>query len=344
MSAAQGRLSQPTAKAVVLGTLGVTGFSLTLPVTRYADPAFGPELVGPGRALFAAVFAVTLLLVLRRPLFPPRRMLPSVLVVTGGTVIGYPLLVAHALESVSASHASVVLAFLPASTAVMAVLRASERPTRGFWVSCAAGTVLIVGYMTLQADSRFGVGDLELIGAVLAASAGYAEGGTLSRQVPGWVVTCWSLVCGVPGVAAIILIIGLPHHIALTWTTAAAFAYVALVSSLLAFVFWYKALAIGGIAKLGQVQLLQPILTMLFSALILGERLDITMMLIAVGVGVAVLSAQRTRVTRVKLDTESTQGTGNQVRRPPEGLCRRRRSASRRGLRRPDSEGDGGRG
>lgn len=279
----------------LLGLGGVVGFSLTLPVTRYADPALGPELVGPGRALLGAVIAAVLLVVLRRPILPPAHRLLSVLVVAVGSVIGFPLLVAHALTTVSASHSAVTIALLPAATAVMAVLRARERPQRVFWVWSAIGTALVVGYLVFRADTKFGVGDLELLGAVVLCALGYAEGGVLSKDYPGWVVTSWSLIIGSPIALAVILLVGLPAHMTLTAGTLIAFGYLAIGSSLLAFFAWYRALAMGGIAKVGQIQLLQPILTMIFATLLLGERLDPVLMGIGLLVALSVFMAQRTR-------------------------------------------------
>jgi len=294
-------MSEPrTASApavILLGIAGIVGLSLTLPVTRYAVPAFGPELVGPGRALLAAVVAVVLLVVLRRPVLPPARRLPSVMVAAIGSVIGFPLLVAHALKSVSASHAAVTIALLPAATAVTAVLRARERPNQSFWFWCLAGTALVAGYLTFKSDIKFGAGDVELIGAVVLCALGYAEGGVLSKTYPGWVVTSWSLIIGSPLVLAVVLAVGLPAHMTLTGSTVLAFVYLAIGSSLLAFFAWYRALALGGIAKIGQIQLLQPILTMVFAALLLGERLDPVMLGVGLLVGLSVLMAQRTRVT-----------------------------------------------
>lgn len=287
--------ARPTAATVGFGLTGVIGFSLTLPFTRYAVPAIGPELVGPGRCLLAAVLAAILLPALRRPLLPPRRMLPSVLVVTAGAVIGFPLLVAHALRSVSASHAAVTIALLPAATAIMAVLRAREKPGLAFWIWCAGGTGLVAGYLALGADTRFGIGDLELIAAVLLCAVSYAEGAVLARQLPGWVITCWSLLAGVPAVLVIVLGTGLPGWAGLTWGAVGAFGYLAVGSSLLAFCCWYRALADGGIARVGQIQLLQPLLTMVFAALLLGERLDPAMLPVGLAVGATAFLAQRAR-------------------------------------------------
>lgn len=299
---------------ILLALVGVTGFSFTLPVTRYAVPAFGPELVGPGRALLAALLAAILLIALRRPLLPPRHRLLAVLVVALGSVIGFPLLVAHALTSVSASHAAITIALLPAATAVMAVLRARERPNRVFWFWCLLGTVLVAGYLAFKADTRFGEGDIQLIGAVLLCALGYAEGGVLSKEHAGWIVTSWSLIVGSPLVLAVVLIVGLPPHMTFTASTMLAFVYLAVGSSLLAFFAWYRALAVGGIAKVGQIQLLQPILTMVFATLLLDEPLDPVMVGIGLLVGLSVVMAQRARVATRDMTT-TTRDDGRDGRR-----------------------------
>lgn len=287
---------QISLRTVGLGIVGVGGFSLTLPVTRYAVPAFGPAIVGPGRSLLAAAVAAVVLLAVRRPLLPPRASARSVLIVAAGSVVGFPLLTAMALKSVTASHAAVILAFLPAATAVMAVVRARERPAGIFWFWCACGTALIGGYLAANADLAVGRGDLELVAAVLLCALGYAEGGVLGRTTPGWLITCWSVIVSVPAVLVIVLVTGSPPHGHVTWQAIAAFAYLGIGSSLVAFFCWYRALAVGGIAKVGQIQLLQPILTMLFAALLLSEPLKLGMILMGVGVGGTVLMAQRARV------------------------------------------------
>ncbi|MCX4613842.1 MULTISPECIES: DMT family transporter [Streptomyces] len=277
------------------GFLGVLGFSLTLPVTRMGVGSLPPELVGPGRALLAVIPAALLLLLCHRPLLPPRHQLRAVLVTALGTVIGFPLLTAHALRTVSASHAALVVALLPATTAVMAVLRGRERPSGRFWVCCGLGTAIVLGYLSLGFGGGLHTGDAELLAAVVVCSLGYAEGGVLARDVPGWVVTSWSLVAGTP-VAALVVVLAWPSQgPTLDARGAAAFVYLALGSSLLSFIAWYRGLSTGGVAKVGQIQLLQPVLTMLFAAVLLDEPLRPSTVLVGLAVGVVVLAAQRTR-------------------------------------------------
>ncbi|WP_329520957.1 DMT family transporter [Spirillospora sp. NBC_01491] len=283
-------------RALGLGLIALVCFSLTLPMTRFAVPAFGPELVGPGRSLVAAMAAVPLLIVLRRPLLPPKADLGPVIVVALGSVVGFPFLTALALRNVPASHAAVTIAFLPAATAIMAVLHARERLAPRFWLWCAGGTLLTVGYLALDTRGGLEASDLELVGAVLLCALGYVAGGMLTRRTPAWLTTCWSVIVASPLVLAIVLA---SHHEVphLTAKSVLAVVYLGLGSSLIAFFCWYQALAIGGIAKIGQISLLQPLLTMLFAALILGEQLNTLTILMGFTVAITVLMAQRTRQT-----------------------------------------------
>lgn len=281
----------------VPGLVALVGFSLTLPVTRFAVPAFGAEVVGPGRSLIAVLPATVLLIVLRRPLLPPRDCVAAVVVVALGSVVGFPLLTALALRSVPAGHAAVAIAFLPAATAVMAVLHARERLARRFWLWCAAGTLLSAGYLALDTGGGPGIGDLQLCGAVLLCALGYVAGGVLSRRTPAWQTTCWSVIVASPLVLTLVLASGRRVPADVTPAGVLAIIYLGLGSSLIAFFCWYRALAIGGIAKVGQIPLLQPLLTMLFAALLLGERLDGWTVTTGFAVAATVLMAQRTRET-----------------------------------------------
>ncbi|BBB01890.1 putative integral membrane protein [Actinacidiphila reveromycinica] len=289
------RTLPPDLQGFLYGFLGVLGFSLTLPVTRVGTESLPPELVGPGRSLLAVIPAGALLLARQRPLLPPRHHVRGVVVTSLGTVIGFPLLTAHALRSVSASHAAVVVALLPATTAVMAVLRGRERPSATFWVCCALGTALVCGYVLLGFGGGLHVGDAELLAAVVACSLGYAEGGVLARDVPGWVVTSWALVAGTPPAALAVALAWPSPGPSLDARGAAAFVYLALGSSLLSFFCWYRGLSAGGVAKVSQVQLLQPVLTMLFAAVLLDEPLRPSAVLVGLAVGVVVLATLRTR-------------------------------------------------
>ena len=264
-------------KGLALGALGVLGFSLTLPATRLAVDELGGTITGLGRAEVAAALAGVLLLVMReRP--PARRHWPGLAMVALGVVIGFPLLSALALQSLPASHGAVVVGLIPAATAIMAVLRADERPPLLFWIGCGVGVLAVLIFAITQGAGRLQAGDLLLLGAVFAAALGYAEGGRLARELGGWRVICWALILAAPILAFPVALAVSQHGLAVRPIAWIGFAYVSLVSMFLAFFPWYRGLALGGVARVGQIQLAQPVLTLLWAALLLGERITLPMM------------------------------------------------------------------
>jgi drug/metabolite transporter (DMT)-like permease len=285
-----------TGRAVFWGFVGVALFSLSLPATRVAVEDLDATFVGLGRALVAAVLAGALLAV-RRERLPDRRDLPRFLLVGIGVVIGFPLLSALALRHLSSAHASVVVGLLPAATAVWAVARAGERPPRAFWLAVVAGLVAVLAFAVTQGVDGLAGADLLVLGAVVLGGLGYAEGGVLSRRYGGWQVICWALVLTAPFLVvpvALTLPDGL-HGDVEAWT---GFVYVAVVSMFVAFFAWYHGLALGGVAKIGQVQLAQPVLTLAWSALLLAEQVTAAMVVAALAVLGCVAATQRTRAVR----------------------------------------------
>jgi drug/metabolite transporter (DMT)-like permease len=282
---------------VLLGLLGVLGFSFTLPATRVAVDGLDPVFVGLGRAAVAAVPAA-LLLALWRERLPDRATLARLAVVAAGVVFGFPLLSALALRELTAAHGAVIVGLLPAATAVMAVARAGERPSAGFWVASAAGLAAVLAFAAAQGAGLPSGGDLLVLGAVALGAVGYAEGGALARDLGGARVICWALVLSLPltlpSGAAGALAGGLDAPTD-AWL---GFAYVALVSMFLAFFAWYAALARGGVAKIGQVQLVQPLLTLGWAAALLGEHVGPATLAAALAVVASVVATQRTRVSR----------------------------------------------
>ncbi|MDA8199443.1 MAG: DMT family transporter [Thermaerobacter sp.] len=276
------------------GAVGMLGFSLTLPATQMGDPSLGPDIMGMGRAAAAALVAAAWLWLLRRPF--PRRHVVALVVVGLGVVIGFPWLSAVALTGLPAANGAVVVALLPLATAWVGARRAHEVMPAGFWVAAgtASGVVLVYALLT---GGKAAWPDLALVGAVAAAAVGYAEGGRLARQMPAADVICWALVLVSPaalGVAAT----HLPHDWSLVPTRAwAAFAYVALGSQLAAFFAWYRGLALGGVARVSQVQYVQLFCTLGWSAWLLGEPLTWQDALAAVLVVGSVALGQRARLS-----------------------------------------------
>ncbi|MEQ1736205.1 MAG: DMT family transporter, partial [Rhodoglobus sp.] len=199
-------------------------------------------------------------------------------VVAGGVVAGFPLLTSYALVTAPATHGAVVIALLPAATAVVAVLRARERPRVLFWVLAAIGAAAAISFAAIQggAFGRFELADLLLFGAVVAAAIGYAEGGLLARELGAWQTISWALVVAAPvmiPLAVVSAVLSPPTAQPIEW---AAFAYLAVVSMFLGFFAWYRGLAIGPMAQVSQVQLVQPVLSILWAAMFLAEELTLT--------------------------------------------------------------------
>ena len=243
-------------KGLVLGLVGIAVFSLTLPATRIAVTGLDPLFVGAGRCVVAALLGILYLLAVRSK-WPLRSEWVPLLITAGGVVFGFPLLTSLAMRQVDASHGAIVVALLPLATAAVASLRGGERPSAGFWAMGFLGSGAVILFVLLRGAGAFSPADLLLLCAVVAAGFGYAEGGKLSRTRESLEVISWALVVSLPGIAP--------------W---AGFAYVAVFSQFLGFQAWYRGLAIGGIARVGQLQLLQVFLTLFASALLLGEKVD----------------------------------------------------------------------
>lgn len=274
----------------LLGLLAVVAFAITLPATRVAVRALDPVFVGLGRAVGAAVLAGAFLLATRQRL-PSRQQLKSLAVVAGGVVVGFPLLSAWAMRHVDASHGGVVLGILPLATAATGALFSGERPSARFWVCAVIGSALVAGYSLTQSRGTLALADVALVGAVISAAIGYAEGARLSRSLGGLQVISWALVLSAP-VLLVPVLLAAPSTVHLPVGSWAGFAYVMVISQFLAFIPWYRGLALGGIARVGQTQLLQPFLTILAAALLLGEPGDIVTWMVAALV-VAVVAVGR---------------------------------------------------
>jgi drug/metabolite transporter (DMT)-like permease len=283
------------------GLLGVAAFSFTVPFTRVAVGGLSPLLIGSGRAVVAALLAAAALAATRQRL-PSRRQCARLAVVGGGVVAGFPLLTSFALTTAPASHGAVVIALLPAATATMAVLRGHERPPVTFWVIAGVGAVAAIGFASAQWG---GLGqlrwpDLLLFGAVVAAAIGYAEGGLLARELGAWQTVSWALVLCSPLMVLLTVLSAMQQTPSGTPVQWAAFAYLGVVSMFLGFFAWYHGLAIGPMASVSQVQLVQPVLSICWAGLLLGEVLTGTTI---VGGLVVVLCAGA--AVRVRLGTAS---------------------------------------
>jgi drug/metabolite transporter (DMT)-like permease len=267
--------SRAELEGFIYGAIGIGVFSLTLPATRIAVADLDPIFVGLGRAIVAAGLASIVLLVTRQKL-PPRQDFPRYCIVVAGVIIGFPLLSALAMQGAPASHGAVITGLLPLSTALCSVWRAGERPSRQFWIYAIAGSCSVLIFALISGAGSIRSTDWALLGSVAAASLGYVEGAVLAKKSGAWQVICWSLLLSVPVLLPIVLQ-HLPRSLESISSNAWwAFLYVSVFSMFLGFFAWYRGLALGGIARIGQMQLLQPFLTISASAILLHEPLTVT--------------------------------------------------------------------
>ena len=284
---------------LVYGFLGVLCFSLTLPATRAAVADLDPVIVGLGRSMVAAMLAAILLRITDQKT-PSRRQIKSLIVVALGVVIGFPILSAWAMVNLPASHGAIVLGIAPLATAISGTLRTGDRPSGGFWLASILGSATVVSFAVYSGAGHLQIGDLALLGAMIAASFGYAEGALIAQVMGGWQVISWGLIVAVPMMILPVIAAVWQHGLVASPTAWFGFGYIAVFSQFLAFFAWYKGLAMGGVARVGQVQLLQPFLTIAASSLLLRESISP----VAIGTGIIVLIivilGKKAAVKRVK--------------------------------------------
>lgn len=274
------------------GLIGVLIFSGSLPATRVAVLEFDPLFLTVARASLAGLLALALLLAAGAPR-PSRSQLLPLAVVALGVVVGFPLLTALALQTVTSAHSIVFLGLLPLATAAFGVLRGGERPRPAFWGFSVLGSLLVVGFAVAQGLTASPRGDLLMLLAIVVCGLGYAEGARLSRSLGGWQVICWALVLALPVMLALALY-RLPAGVdGITLPAWLSLGYVSLFSMLIGFVFWYRGLAQGGIAAVGQLQLLQPFFGLALAAGLLGEAVSPAMLGVTVAVIFCVAGARR---------------------------------------------------
>jgi len=284
-------------EGLAFGFIGVLCFSLTLPATRIAVETLDPIVVGLGRALIAACLAGPLLLLTRQS-WPTKRQWHSIALVFIGVVVGFPMLTAWAMRSVPASHGAIVLGLLPLATAIAGAIRAHEKPSPMFWLASASGSLSVIAYALAFGNGSFHPADFALFGAVILAALGYAEGARVARELGSWQVICWALVLAVPMLAVPVGFAIREHGLTATSASWGGFAYVSLISMFLGFFAWYHGLAVGGIARVSQLQLLQPFLTLGFASLFLGENFGVGAILSVSVVALSIFASRRSRVTR----------------------------------------------
>ncbi|MBY5791276.1 DMT family transporter [Rhizobium leguminosarum] len=274
------------------GFIGVVIFSGSLPATRVAVMQFDPVFLTVARAAIAGFLALGPLIAFREKR-PSRGDILSLAVVALGVVVGFPLLTALALQHVTSAHSIVFIGLLPLATAIFGVIRGGERPKPAFWLFSVLGSALVAGFALTQGLTASPVGDLLMLAAVIVSGLGYAEGGRLSRTLGGWQVISWALVLSLPVTVAVALFHRPATFTGIETPALLGLAYVSLFSMLIGFIFWYRGLSQGGIAAVGQLQLLQPFFGLALAATLLHEPVTSAMLVVTVAVVLCVAGARR---------------------------------------------------
>lgn len=277
---------------LINGFIGVLLFSGSMPATKLAVMEMSPIFVTIARAAIAGILALSVLMIYKEKR-PEKNQVFPLLLVSIGCVVGFPLLSALALQYLTSAHSIVFLGMLPLATAVFGVFRGGERPHPIFWFFSVIGSLLVIGYAVSQGISASPVGDILMLLAVILCGMGYAEGAKLSKTLGGWQVISWALVLALP-VMIPLFFIYFPDHIeTVSFQGWFGMAYISLFSMFIGFIFWYKGLAQGGIATVGQLQLLQPFFGLALAAYFLHEQVSIGMVGVTIGVILCVAGTKK---------------------------------------------------
>jgi len=274
------------------GFIGMLIFSGSLPATRIAVMQFDPVFLTVARGAIAGILALGLLLAFQQKRPTPRD-LASLAVIALGVVVGFPLLTALALQHMTSAHSVVFIGLLPLSTAIFGVIRGGDRPKPAFWLFSILGSALVAGFALAQDLTASPVGDLLMLAAIVVCGLGYAEGGRLSRTLGGWQVICWALVLSLPVMILAAIVFRPATFSGIETPALLGLGYVSLFSMLIGFVFWYRGLAQGGIAAVGQLQLLQPFFGLALAATLLHESVTWVMLAVTVAVIACVAGARK---------------------------------------------------
>ncbi|MFH7002137.1 DMT family transporter [Flavobacterium bizetiae] len=286
------KIKENTTQGWINGFIGVVLFSGSLPATRVGVSEFNPVFFTVARAAIAGVLALSAILICKEKRPSKKQILPLI-IVSSGVVIGFPLLTALALQYINSAHSIIFVGILPVATAVFGIIRGGERPNPIFWVFSILGSLLVAGYSASQGISSSSAGDLLMVAAIILCGLGYAEGAKLTKTLGGWQVISWALVISLPVILPLTFIYMPGSFTNISSGAWISLGYVSLFSMFIAFIFWYKGLAQGGIAVIGQLQLLQPLFGLALAALFLHEKVSIGMLIVILGVILCVAGTKK---------------------------------------------------
>jgi hypothetical protein len=281
-------------KGMLIGFIGVAIFSLTLPFTRIAVQEMTPFYVSFGRGIIAGVCGALLLLLTKSPL-PTRSQFKKLLITALGVVYGFPIFTSLAMKTLPSAHSGIVLGILPLAMSAMGAIRFRERPSFAYWVTAVCGTLLVLVYSMVDGGG-LALGDIWLLLAIVTAAIGYSEGGKLAEEMGAIKVISWAMAMTLPINIPATYLFANTALTDLSTNTFISFLYIGLFSAFIGFFFWYRGIALGGVARVGQVQLLQPFLTLIGAYLLLGEPITLLNMVFAIAVLVVVLIGRKTKI------------------------------------------------
>lgn len=287
-----GNLKENAVRGWINGFIGVAMFSGSLPATRVAVLEFNPVFLTVSRAAIAGILALISILIFKEKT-PKREQIIPLVIVALGVVVGFPLLSALALQYVTSAHSIVFIGVLPMTTAIFGIIRGGERPQPIFWMFSIIGSLLVVGYAAVQGLTASLVGDVLMLSAIILCGLGYAEGAKLTKILGAWQVISWALVISLPIMLPLVFICMPLSFESISTGAWISLCYVSMFSMFIAFIFWYNGLAQGGIATVGQLQLLQPLLGLALAGLLLHEKVSINMVIVTVGVILCVAGTKK---------------------------------------------------
>jgi drug/metabolite transporter (DMT)-like permease len=284
-------------KGMLIGFVGILIFSLTLPVTKIAILSFDPYFIAFGRATLAGALALAYLVIFKEPMLA-KADIGKLVVIALGVVFGFPIFTTVAMAYGSSSHGAVILGMMPLASTVIGAIRFGERPSIGFWMVSILGAALVVTYALLKSSGSFTLVDVLLVLGGICACIGYVEGGELSRKMNPRAVISWALVISLPANIVFSYLTFDSAYLNVGTFAWSIFVYLSLFPMFLGFFFWYEGLAIGGIARVSQVQLIQPFCTLIVASILLGDSLTWTNVVFAVLVVSTVILGKRMLIKR----------------------------------------------
>jgi drug/metabolite transporter (DMT)-like permease len=254
-----------------------------------------PFFVAFARASIAGICAL-ILLIFTKSKFPNKIQIRRLIIIVIGVIYGFPIFTSIAMKTLPSSHSGIVLGILPLAMSLFAAIKYKEKPSSSFWMISIFGTFIVISYTFIDNNGSLMIEDLWLLFAILFAAIGYSEGGTLAKEMGSIGVISWALVISLPiNLFASYLFYEI-NYASISFQAIISLTYVGLFSMFIGFFFWYKGIAIGGISRVGQVQLIQPFLTIVGAYFLTNEKITTLNILFAFMVLIVIIIGRKTKI------------------------------------------------